>query len=307
MSFPYIFFKDKFVNSEEAKVSVMTNALQYGTGVFGGMRGYYNKNKNSIFIFRLSDHLRRFLNSLKILGVSIKYNQNELEKITVELVKKNKPKQNIYIRPFAYAGSLNIAPTLDRDHEFDFTLFMVPLDDYLPIDKGLRVGVSSWRRISDMAIPARAKVSGAYISSALINKEIKSLGFDEAIILTEDGHVAEGSAENLFIVRDGVLITSPVYDDILEGITRRTVLELAKDLKIPTEIRRIDRTELYICDEAFFCGTGVQIAWISEIDKRLVGNGKRGKITAKIQDLYFKIVKGEHPKYSKKWCTEVKI
>jgi branched-chain amino acid aminotransferase len=183
----------------------------------------------------------------------------------------------------------------------------MPLEEYLPINKGLKVCFSSWRRISDNLLPPRGKFSGAYLSSALINKEARDLGFDEAIVLNESGHISEGSAENLFIVRDGVLITSPVYEDILEGITRRTVLELAKDFKIPTEIRPIDRTELYICDEAFFTGTGVQIAWISEIDKRSVGDGKRGKITAKIQDTFFKIVYGNHSKYPNKWCKKVLI
>jgi branched-chain amino acid aminotransferase len=303
----WVFFKDKFVKVEEAKISIITNALQYGTSVFGGIRGYYNENKKAIFVFRIQDHYKRFLNSLKILGVSIKYNQKELEKITIELIKKNKPKQNVYIRPFSYAGSLNLAPNLNKDRDFDFALYMLSLDDYLPIDKGLKVCVSSWRRISDDSLPPRGKFSGAYLSSALINKEARDLGFDEAIVLNENGHISEGSAENLFIVRDGVLITSPVYEDILEGITRKTVLELAKDFKIPTEIRPIDRTELYICDEAFFTGTGVQIAWISEVDKRQIGFGKRGKITAKIQDTFFKIVYGNHPKYSAKWCSKVLV
>jgi branched-chain amino acid aminotransferase len=238
----WVFFKDKFVKAEEAKISIMTNALQYGTGVFGGIRGYYNKSKKSIFVFRLQDHYQRFLNSLKILGVSIKYNQKELEKITIELIRKNRPHQNIYIRPFAYAGSLYLAPNLVRDKDFDFALYIMPLEEYLPINKGLKVCVSSWRRISDNSLPPRGKFSGAYLSSALINKEARDLGFDEAIVLNENGHISEGSAENLFIVRDGVLITSPVYEDILEGITRKTVLELAKDFKIPTEIRPIDRT-----------------------------------------------------------------
>ncbi len=304
--FPYAFFENKFVKFEIAKVSIATNALQYGTAVFGGIRGYYNAKQKYLSIFRISDHYKRFLSSLKILGVSIKYSQKKLEEITVELVKKNKPKTDVYFRPFAYAGSLNLSPNLNRDKNFSFALYMIPLGDYLPTTKGLRVKISSFRRITDNSIPSRAKISGAYINSALARKEADDLGFDEAIFLTEDGHVAEGSAENLFIVRDETLITSPESDDILEGITRRTVLKLAQDVGIKTQVRRIDRSELYVADEMFFCGTGVQIAWISEVDGRKVGNGKRGKITAKLQDLYFKVVKGEVEKY-KSWCTIVKI
>lgn len=285
----------------------MTNALQYGTAVFGGIRGYFNKEEKFLSIFRMEDHYKRFLLSLKILGVSIKYSLEDLKEITIKLVKKNRPKTDVYFRPFAFASSLYLAPNLARDSIFDFSLYMIPLGEYLPVDKGLSVIVSSWRRISDNAIPARAKISGAYVNSALARKEAQDLGFDEAIVLTQEGHVSEGSAENLFLVRDGVLITSPVSDEILEGITRKTVIELAKELEIPVIERSIDRTELYVADEAFFSGTGVQIAWISRIDGRIVGNGKKGPITQKIQDLFFKIVKGKEEKYSEKWCTKVRI
>lgn len=304
-AFPYAFFQGKFVSTEDAKVSIMTNALQYGTGVFGGIRGYHNEQKKFLSVFRIDDHYKRFLSSLKIIGVSLKYSHADLKRITLELIKKNRPKTDTYFRPFAYAGSHNLSPNLEKDSIFDFALYMLPLGEYLPIDKGLSVKISSWRRISDNAIPSRAKISGAYINSAVARKEAADNGFDEAIILTEDGHVAEGSAENLFIVRDGVLITSEKTDDILEGITRRTILKLATDLKIPVEERKIDRTELYISDEAFFSGTGVQVSWIGKIDNRVLGNGKRGPITAKLQDLFFNIVRGNEKKYIN-LCTLVK-
>lgn len=305
--FPYTFFQKKFVKTKEAKVSIMTNALQYGTAVFGGIRGYYNKRKKFLSIFRMENHYQRLLNALKILGVSIPYSLKELKEITIELVKKNKPKTDVYFRPFAYAGSCHLSPNLSEDKVFDFALYMLPLGDYLPTDKGLSVMVSSWRRISDNTIPIRAKISGAYINSALARKEAKDKGYDEAILLTEQGHVCEGSAENLFIVRDGILITPPVSDDILEGITRRTIIELAKDLNIEVQERSIDRSELYLADEAFFSGTGVQLAWIAKIDDREIGNAKKGEITAKLQDLFFEIVRGENKKYSPKWCTKIKI
>lgn len=305
--FPYAFFQNKFVKTEEAKVSIMTNAFQYGTAVFDGIRGYYNKNKKFLFLFRLDDHYQRFLNSLKILDVSIPYSLKKLKEITIELAKKNKPETNVYFRPLAYTSSTLLSPNLSRDSVFGFALYMIPLGDYFPTNKGLSVLVSSWRRVSDNAIPARAKISGAYINSALAKKEAMNKGYDEAIVLNEDGHISEGSVANLFIVRDAVLITPSKSDDILEGITRRTIIELARDLKIPVEERSIDRTELYIAEESFFTGTGVQLVWLAKIDGRIIGSGKRGKITAKIQDLFFQVVKGENKKYSPRWCTRVKI
>lgn len=303
-SFPYAFFQGNIVKTEDAKVSIMTNALQYGTGVFGGIRGYYNKEKGFLSLFRINDHYTRFLNSLKIIGVELPYTKDELITHTLALTKQNAPQTDTYFRPFAYAGSTNLSPNLDRDHEFAFALYMIPLGDYLPTDKGISVCVTSWRRISDNAIPSRAKISGGYINSALARHEAVMNGYDEAIFLNESGHVAEGSAMNFCMVRDGVLITPPKSDDILEGITRRTIMTLATDLGIPVEERTIDRSELYIADEAFFCGTGAQVAWISHIDKRIIGDGKRGKIAGKLQDLFFSVVRGNEEKYEN-WCTKI--
>ncbi len=304
-SFPYSFFQNKIIKTEDAKVSIMTNALQYGTGVFGGMRGYYNKKGKFLSVFRMDDHIKRFLQSLKILGVPFEYSHEDLKQIFMDLIKKNNPQTDTYFRPFAYVGSLNISPNFEPDQPLDFALYMVPLGDYLPTDKGISVMVSSWRRITDNAIPSRVKATGGYINSALAKQEANKNGHDEAIFLTEAGHVAEGSAMNLFIVRDGVLITSAKSDDVLEGITRRTVIALAEDAGIPVEERAIDRTELYIADEAFFCGTGAQISWIQQIDHRTIGDGKRGPIAGKLQDLFFKVVKGDVKKYEK-WCTKIK-
>ncbi len=305
-SISYAFFNNSFVDVNDAKVSIMTNALQYGTGIFGGIRGYYNKEKGYLSVFRVEDHFKRFLSSLNVVGVGFPYAQDVLVTILKTLVEKNKPKTDTYFRPFAYAGSTNLSPNLMGDQVFQFALYMVPLGEYLPVDKGLKVGVSSWRRISDNAIPSRAKISGGYINSALARTEAEKHGYDEAIFLTQEGTVAEGSAENLFIVRDGVLITSAKTDDVLEGITRRTILQIASDLHVPTEERTIDRSELYISDEAFFSGTGVQVSWISEIDNRKVGNGNRGPLTAKIQDMFFSTVRGNEKKYSN-WCTKLRI
>lgn len=304
--FPYAFFQDKVINVEEAKVSIMTNALQYGTGIFAGIRGYYNENNGKPFIsvFRIADHYTRFLNSLKIIGVTLDYGREQLIDITLKLLKKNNPKKDTYIRPFAYAGSINLSPNLKRDNKFDLAIYMIPLGDYLPTSKGISAKVSSFRRISDNAIPARAKITGSYINSALARKEAADAGYDEAILLTENGHVAEGSAENIFIVRNGTLITPSASDEVLEGITRRTIMEIAASLNIPVEIKSIDRSELYICDEAFFCGTGVKVVWINNIDGRIVGDGKRGAITARLQDAYFEAVRG-NIEFSKDWCTKL--
>lgn len=304
--FSYTFFENNIVKTKDAKIPIMTHALQYGTGVFGGMRGYYNKEKGYLSLFRMKDHYKRFLQSLKILGVNFAYSQKELEKITLSLIKKNNPQTDVYFRPFAYESSLEVSPTLSKDVSFEFSLYMIPLGDYLPTDRGITAMISSWRRISDNAIPSRLKASGAYINSALAKKEAEKNGFDEAIFLSENGHVAEGSAMNIFIVRDGILVTPPKSDDILEGIMRRTIIQIAKDEGIPVEERTIDRTELYIADEAFFSGTGAQFVWIKSIDHRTIGTGERGAITSKLQDLFFEIVRGNSKKYED-WCTKINL
>jgi branched-chain amino acid aminotransferase len=304
--FPQAFFKGEIVPIEEANLSIMTNALQYGTGVFGGIRGYWDENKTEISIFRLQDHFERFLSSLKILGTSLEYSVDELTQVTLELVERNQPQQDCYLRPFAYAARLGLSPNLAKDPVFAFAMYMIPLNEYLPVDKGLNVGVSSWQRVSDNIIPARGKISGAYVNSALARKEASDHGYDEAIFLTHTGHVSEGSAENIFIVRNGALVTPPLGDDVLEGVTRRTIIQLAKDLKVEVQERSVDRTELYICQEAFFSGTGCQLAWIASVDKRPVGNGKQGPVTQKLSALFYQVVKGQAQKYES-WYTKVAI
>ncbi len=305
-TYPYAFFENKFVKTGQAKLSIMTNAVQYGTGVFDSVRGYYNKEKKILSLFTTNDHYKRMLTSLKIIGATVPYSAKELEQITIDLVKKNKPTTDIYLRPYAYAPGNGVTPDIYANSKFDFALYMIPLGEYLPVDKGLSIMVSSWRRISDNAIPSRAKICGGYINSSLGRGEAARLGFDEAIMLTHDGHVAEGSAENFFMVKNGVLITPSQTDDILEGITRTCILQIAKDLGIPTEIRTIDRTELYTAEEAFFSGTGVQVAWIGKIDNRSIGTGKKGPITTKLQELFFSIVHGNEKKYDW-WCTKITI
>ena len=303
--FPYAFFQGKIVPLVDAKISVMTNGFQYGTGYFAGIRGYYSQKEKSLSIFRLDDHYKRFLGSANILGCKLPYTKEELKKITLDLVKKNKPKTNAYFRPFAYVGNTELGPNL-ANITLDFALYMIPLEEYMPLGKGLSLIVSAWQRISDNSIPSRGKISGGYVNSALARKEATDGGYDEAIMLNKFGRVAEGSAENLFIVRNGTLITPDLSEGILEGITRRSVLQIAQDMEIPTVERPIERSELYIADEVFLTGTGCQVAWVEKIDKRTIGEGKIGPISSKLRERFFKVVKGEDQQYID-WCTKIKI
>jgi branched-chain amino acid aminotransferase len=304
-AFPYAFFQGEFVKIEDAKVSIMTNALQYGTAFFGGIRGYYNKEKNFISVFRLDDHYKRFLSSAKILGCEFPYSHEELKKITLELIEKNKPETNIYLRPFGYVGNTELGPNF-ANAKLDFSLHMIALEEYMPLGKGLSLVVSNWQRISDSAIPTRGKISGGYANSALARKEATDGGFDEAILLNSSGHVAEGSAENLFIVRDGKLVTPGLSEGVLEGITRRSVMQIANDMGIETVERSIERSELYISDEIFLTGTGCQVAWVEKIDKRIIGNGKIGPITEKLREKFFNTVRGDDDQY-KDWAIRIPI
>lgn len=301
--FPYAFFQGKIIPTDEAKVSIMTHALQYGTGIFGGIRGYVGDGAKDISLFRAHDHYKRFISALRILNEKIPYTEEQLVHITLDLARKNKPTTDCYFRPISYANRYGLSPDL-HNLEFDFAMYMIPLDEYLSISKGLRLMISSWMRITDNMIPARAKITGGYINSSLAKGEAVRLGFDDALMMNSEGHITEGSSSNFFMVRDGVLITSPVCGDVLEGITRKSILKLANDLKIAVEEREIDRTEVYISDEAFLTGTGAQVAWISQVDGRTIGNGKIGPITSQMQTLFFDIVRGKEKKYAH-WLTRV--
>jgi len=300
----YAFFKGEIVPIEEAKISIMTHAFNYGTGAFEGIRAYWNEKEKRLFVFRMPEHYDRMHKSSSILKITIPHTTEELCDITCELLKKEGYTEDTYIRPVAYKASEGIGVKL-HGLEDGFCIFAVPFGRYIEKEEGARTAVSSWRRIDDNAAPARAKVTGIYINSALSKTEVLERGFDEAIVLNHDGHVSEGSAENIFLVRDGRLVTPSPSDNILEGITRRTVMQIAgEDLGIETVERQIDRSELYVADEVFFCGTGVQVAAVIEVDGRPVGTGKIGPITEKVRDLYFDIVKGNVAKY-KSWCTPV--
>ena len=299
------YFEGKYVAAEEAKVSILTHAFNYGTGLFEGIRGYYNKEEDAILLFRLQEHIDRFLRNCNVLFMDLSESREDLEGICIELVKRSEFREDLYIRPIAYKSELSLSPKL-KGVESSFCCWVIKLGDYVEINAGLDVAVSSWRRPSDNAIPARVKTTGSYINSALARTEADQAGFDEAIVLCEDGTVAEGSAMNIFMVLDGKLITSPPTADILIGITRNTVMELArKELGLDVVERPIGRTELYVCDELFFTGTGAQVAPVRSVDRRLVGDGKPGPISKKLQTLYFEVVQGKVDKY-RHWCTPAK-
>lgn len=300
----YAFFRGKIVPMEEAKVSVVTHAFNYGTACFEGIRAYWNEAREQAYAFKLREHFERFMKSCRVLLIELPYSVHDLCEISLELLRKESYREDAYVRPLAYKSSEVIGVRL-HNLEADFTCFVVPFGPYIESEEGASVAVSSYRRIDDNAIPARSKITGAYANSAFSKTEAMLNGFDEAIVLDQNGHVSEGSAENLFIVRDGVLITPPVSDNILEGITRTTVMRLAKDeLGVATIERSIDRTELYVADEVFLCGTGVQVVAVTQVDRRPVGNGKLGPVAKQLREVYFGIVRGENERYSH-WCTPV--
>lgn len=299
-----VFMDGKYINYEDAKLPLRTHAFLYGTSVFEGIRAYWNEKKNNMFIFRMKEHYERLHRSCKIMHMNPIYTVDEMCDITKELLLKNAPKTDTYIRPTIFKSAEKVGPSL-LDNPDVFCIFTTPLGQYCDLTKGLSVCVSSWRRLEDNAIPPRAKVSGAYANTALIVTDAKLAGFDDAITLSESGIVTEGSAMNLYLVENGKLITSKTTDNILEGVTRNTVKEFAqKELGIEVIERDIDRTELYIADEAFYCGTGAQVSPVTKIDNRNLGDGKVGKITKQIQDFYFELVKGNCDQY-KDWCVQV--
>jgi len=300
----YAFFEGNYVPIEEAKISIKTHAIQYGTGVFEGIRAYWNAEEEELYVFRMRDHFERMMDSMKIMRIDCKYSVDELCAMVLELLKKNAPKTDTYIRPFAYKNSQRVGPGL-QDNPSEFSIYTTPFGAYFTAEDGLRVCVSSWRRVDDNAIPPRAKVTGAYANTALAKTEAVLAGFHDAIVLTQDGHVSEGSAMNLMMVKNGTLITAPAFDNILVGITLRTLLEVAEDeFGLKTSQRKIDRTELYIADEIFFCGTGAEVQPVVEVDKRVIGTGARGPVCKMLMEFYKDIVHGKVEKYNK-WLTPV--
>lgn len=298
------YFNDEFVPLSEAKVGVMTHAFNYGTGCFEGIRAYWSSDLNQLNVFRLREHLERFAHSRRVLMIDLDYTVDQLSEICVDLLRRNGFKTDVYVRPLAYKSSELIGVRLHNLTDA-FVMFSVPFGDYVETSGGLSVGVSSWRRIDDNAAPARAKLTGIYVNSALAKSEAVLNGFDESIMLTDDGHVSEGSAENIFLVSKGRLVTPPPTDNILMGITRDTIMTLAKnELGIETVERSIDRSELYGADEIFFCGTGAQVLPVITVDHRPIGSGTIGETTKALVKTYMDIVHGKVSAY-RDWLTPV--
>lgn len=301
---PYVYFEGNFVDKEAAKISVMTHAFNYGTGLFEGIRGYYVPEEDNILVFRLKEHVDRFVRNFNVLCMDIRETPEEIENICLEVVRRSGFREGVYVRPLAYKSELSLGPKL-KGVESSFVCYAIKLGDYCDIETGLNVMVSSWRRVGDNAMPTRVKSTGSYLNSSLAATEARQAGFDEAVFLREDGTVAEGSAMNIFMIRDGKLYTTPPNSDILVGITRNTVMELAaNELGIEVVERPIARTELYIADELFFTGTGAQVAPVRSVDRRLIGDGRPGPISKQLQEVYFNVVQGKIAKY-RKWCTPV--
>ena len=301
------YFRGDVVPIEEARVSVMTHALHYGTAVFEGIRGNWNESKNQLFIFRIKEHYERLLQGCDMLMLDIPYSVDDLCKITLDLVKESGYKQDLYIRPLAYKSEELVANLKLQEIASDFTLIMVPFGEYLDTDGALRCCTSSWRRVDDTNVPPRLKISGTYVNGILAKTEATLAGFDEAIMLTQDGFVSEGSGENLFMINNGVIYTPPVSDNNLSGITRDSAIEIARQ-EVGMEVveTRIRRSELYFADEVFLTGTAAHIQAVGELDNRVIGSGDTGPITTKINEVYQESIRGNNPKYES-WCTSVSV
>jgi branched-chain amino acid aminotransferase len=300
----HAFFRGRIVPYGEARVGVMTHALNYGTGCFAGLRGYWNEEEQELFVFRPGDHFKRFLESSRLLSMELPDTIEDLVGHMLELVRAEDLKTDCYIRPLAFFADETIGVRL---HDLTPAVSMVafPFGKYFDNDDGAHVTISSWKRIDDNMIPARGKIAGSYVNSGLARSDAQRSGFDDAITLNKDGHVSEGSVANFFMIRNGTIVTPPVTDDILEGITRATLMTLFREEMGLTVVERsIDRTELAVAEEAFLAGTGAQIVPITRVDHRPIGGGRPGRLTLELRELYFDVVRGRNAKY-RSWCTPV--
>lgn len=298
-----VWFNGQYVPLRDARIGILTHALHYGTGVFEGIRANWNEEMGQLFLMRPVEHYQRWKQNCGILRIGVPFTPEQLAEITVELLRRNSFRTGVYIRPLAYKSAERIG--VSTDEQDACAVVALPFGDYLPSDKGLHVGVSSWRRIEDNAIPARAKICGAYVNSALASDDARRSGFDEALFLNESGHVAEGATCNLFMVRKGALVTPPTTENVLEGITRDCIMELARhELGVPVVERPIDRSELYISEELFLTGTAVGIAPVVRVDHRPVHDGTIGAITRHLRQLYSDAARG-HLRTYRKWLVPV--
>ena len=297
------YFEGEWVAMRDAKVSIMTHAFMYGTATFEGIRGYWNADQGTLYGLKLREHVERIRQSCRILLMKDVPSVDELTRLIVETVRRNGFREDVYIRPSFYKSTSAIGVRL-HDLENQLYIIALPFGNYIDTESGVRVMTSTWRRNADEALPARGKIVGGYVNMAFQKTEAELNGFDEAIVLTAGGHVNEASAANVFVVRDGVALTPPVSDDLLEGVTRKAIFEILANEGIPLEVRSIDRSELYVADEMFLCGTGVQVSSVVEVDHRPVGSGQIGPIGRLVRDRYFDAVRGRLPEYAH-WLTPI--
>ena len=291
----------KWVDEEHATVSIRSRALNYGLGCFGGIRAYAEDDQ--LYVFRLDHHVRRLERSGKILFLPLPISRDELASIVVEILRRNDMHVDSYVRPMLISTTPKLAPVL-AEEDVSLVVWCMALNRYIDKDS-IKVCVSSWRRTPDNSIPARTKPTGGYLNSALARREAFDNGFDEAIFLKQDGMVSEGSAEHVFIIRDGTLISPPSTADNLDGITRRSLITLAtEDLGLKFLERPIGRTELYVADEMFLCGTGAQVTPVNSVDRRSIGDGSIGPITRKLSDHFQAVVHGR-VEHRRDWLTPV--
>jgi branched-chain amino acid aminotransferase len=278
--------------------------VQYGLGCFTGIRGHWNKDKKNLYLFRLQDHHKRLKESAKILGMKFRYTFPQFQKIIFDLIKKNKIKEDIYIRPTLYAAATTLTPRFDNPDD-DMAVYMISLKDYFNTQKGLNVCISTWRRFDDDCMSVKAKITGAYANGALAKTEAVLNGYDEPLFLNRDGKVCEASGANIFGIKEGVVYTPPLHANNLNGITRRTLIELfSQELGIEVREEEFDRSTLYTFDELFFSGTAAKVTWIRAVDKRTIGTGKMGPLTKKIKTIFDAISQADNSKYEK-WLTAV--
>ena len=301
------FFRGEIVPISDARVSIMTHALHYGTAVFEGVRGNWNDEQGKMFIFRLREHYERMLQGCRIMMMDIPYSVDDLCQITVDLIQSCGYAEDVYIRPITYKSEELVANLRLHELASDFAIIVIPFGAYIDTDGAIKCCTSSWRRLEDTNIPTRIKVSGTYVNSILAKTEASLAGFDEGILLNQNGTVAEGTGESLFLVSKGVISTPELGDNNLTGITRDSVFTIAREeLSLDIVERHVYRSELYLADEIFLTGTAAHVTPVGHVDNRAIGDGEVGDTTRSIQGIYADVIKGNNPKYLD-WCTVVPL
>ncbi len=297
----YIWFDGKLIPLDKAKIPVTTHAIHYGTSIFEGIRAYWN-SKN-LYVFRLDDHVKRFRNSGKFYNIALNFSDRQIEKAVTDLCKKNKIKKSCYIRPFYFVGQHGINLHVTKKAPTHTAIFSFPFGDLFN-KNGISATISKWRKFSDLSTPTQAKMGGNYLNSILATQDAKQRGFDEAILLDQSGNVSEAPGENIFLVKNNRLVTPPLSSSALDGITRKSIITLAKDMKLKVKVRKVSKKELKLADEIFLSGTAAEITPIVTIDKKKIGDGKVGNITKLLMNTYSDIVMNKNENYSN-WLTAV--